>query len=134
MREIKFRAWNGREMITPTAIINGKAAINKPCDINDKVLTDEEGVNYYCNWDIDKTTDYPLMQFIGLKDKNGVDIYEDDIDSHLRVFTYNVEMGGWYLMSNGEGIQWHEQVVKNGRLPFEVIGNRHQNPELLESR
>ena len=56
-RVIKFRAWDGKRMIEPSAIINGKAAIVKSCDINDKVMTDEEGVQYYGNLDIDKTTD-----------------------------------------------------------------------------
>ncbi len=73
-------------------------------------------------------------QFTGLQDRNGVDIYEGDIDIQRFVFTYNVNMGGWYRMKDGEGFQWHSQACTHGgtRLPFEIIGSIHNNPELME--
>ena len=78
-------------------------------------------------------SDHPIiMQYTGLKDKNGKEIYEGDIDSDGMTFEYLVDMAGWYRMKNGEGVQWHEQAVKKGRLPFEIIGNIYENPELIE--
>jgi hypothetical protein len=109
MSEIKYRAWDGKKFIYSNST---------------------KGVERL-GWFFSNTKGMPKDQFIGLKDRNGVDIYGGDIDNCNRIFTYVAEMGGWYLMNNGEGIQWHEQVVKNGRLPFEVISNSHQPPELL---
>ena len=141
MREIKFRAWNGREMIVPTDIINGMAAINKPCDLNDKVMTDDDGVQYYCNWDMDKTTDYPLMQYTGLKDKTGVEIYEGDIiklyyGDWLDQVSMVISQGHYF----GYGSEYTitpfstlEDAVEMLSLCIKVIGNIYENPELLEA-
>jgi len=155
-RVIKFRAWDGKSMIEPSSIINGKAAVIKSCDINDRVMTDEDGVHYYCNWDIDKTTDFPLMQFTGLTDKNGVDIYdgdllripaknsyEDNTYNCFEVFYHDNECIGGYnvgfcmnrmhIQGNSAGGQGYkftpESIAKNG---FVVIGNIFQNKELLK--
>lgn len=69
-----------------------------------------------------------VMQFTGLQDKNGVDIYEGDIDSEGCIFEYDVQMGGWFRMKNFEGTQWHAQSVIKGRLPFLIVGNIYKNP------
>lgn len=77
-----------------------------------------------------------LMQYTGLKDKNSVEIYEGDIVKCSRGCPHEIiwleEYGGrytggmpaWYLSSLNEGYAWTGDE--------EVIGNIHENPELLE--
>ena len=75
----------------------------------------------------------PLF-YTGLKDKNGREIYEGDIDSKGRVVEYLVNMSGFYLMKKGGG--WHlchDMSVLNGCIKhLEIVGNRYENPELLK--
>ena len=121
MREIKFRAWqkNGTKMIDLQKIT--PLILNK----------DQYGVFLPFHKDIH------LMQYTGLKDKNGVEIYEGDI---LRPIIING------IIADGEvifkdGCFEVQQITNNGlplydclgtRTNFEIIGNIYENPELVE--
>lgn len=150
-REIKFRAWDGREMIEPYSVKSGKAFVIKPCNTNDKVLEDSDGVHYYSNWDIDVPTDYPLMQYTGLEDKDGVEIYEGDVvrilytdwasqsgdamsledykDSKSHIGKIVFQNCRFCIQFNDDGYTDSIHCGTHGQI--KVIGDIHQNPELL---
>jgi len=69
------------------------------------------------------------MQFTGLKDKNGVDVYEGDIAFHQgknRVFIYGDGCFG-FIGRNVPVVYINDFLVSQ----MEIIGNIHENPELL---
>jgi uncharacterized phage protein (TIGR01671 family) len=126
-REIKFRAWTGS-----VGTFNGMAYVGKKIDHFDK--------------------DTPLMQFTGLKDKNGKDIYEGDIFKHC-IFDggYSViedkNVNQFYYIGLIEQRQtgWGEKQISSNRnmgmWPMtvqeclnnsEVIGNIYENKELIK--
>ena len=144
MREIRFRAYHIKEKVMcGVSIINfDKGAfligVQKGKDeyINGGkqiVIAPEDG--RFCDWD-----EFELMQFTGLKDKNGVEIYEGDIIKHDDP---NWGYGGKYDKEN-DSYLYHDITFEDGCFCLrdnlelhihnkmsEVIGNIYENPELI---
>lgn len=87
----------------------------------------------------DDGDDVILLQYTGLKDNNGVEIYEGDVLKVNGVFKQIVSMeiktsetrghGECYFSVGIEIASGYGSTHKN---QLEVIGNIHQNPELLK--
>lgn len=122
MREIKFRAWNKRD--------KQWANINQLTDWDSCEMTACVGMGNekypYQTMRIESDAIYELMQYTGLKDKNGKEIYEGDVlkDSHGNTSLVNDPILGKWVY-----IHHHECGMVD---EMEVIGNIYENPELLQ--
>lgn len=111
MREIKFRVWD----------VERKSWMNEQ-DVYNEVQ--EQG-----RWNPERGQFYKLMQFTGLRDKNGKEIYEGDILQYTDNFNRPITGVVQYL---GNGF-WIEEKDETHYMPNdrEVIGNIYENPELI---
>lgn len=127
MRDIKFRIWDteNNEMLKvqeldfePT-FYGGRIAI-RPDQYND----------YF------DTEDMILMQYTGLKDKNGKEIYEGDIiqyeDITKGLVRYSEKYAQYVLVNTGSVKDEFEPLGDYNMEVFEIIGNEYDNPDLLE--
>lgn len=129
-REIKFRAWDEsrNEMISQFGLLKE----NMP-----QLIQHEEDGYIFCghSQENDDWCEPILMQYTGLKDKNGKEIYEGDIlsghsDGNVRVEWSNAN-GGWdCIFSDEANISISEMCSWFGN-NAQVIGNIYENPELL---
>jgi uncharacterized phage protein (TIGR01671 family) len=126
MKDIKFRAWDEHK----------KFMINdfQTKDIFQGVITQDAS---YCE-NSEDIYGYQVMQYTGLKDKNGVEIYEGDICHTIAMYekiqtfvTWNHEQGafGFNFTTGRNETDWYDLSLHDLSV---VIGNIHQNPELLQ--
>lgn len=125
MREIKFRAWDEsrKQMIYQF----GTLAEDKPqlmTDNDDRLICG----HYMPNED---WCEPALMQYTGLKDVNGKEIYEGDVVNYW----LSHDSGGITVTSQ---VEWFKYAFRLNRLwllteirAIEVIGNIYENPELI---
>lgn len=119
MRDIKFRQFDKCiNQFLFFELVNAEIVIT-----NDKVVSFD-----------DDRTDSPIEQYTGLKDVSGNEIYEGDLvakdsDNFVKTGIVSFIHGCWMVASEDKekyfNLHWHLSQVK-------VIGNVHQNPELLE--
>lgn len=71
----------------------------------------------------------PVMQFTGLKDKNGKEIYEGDI---CQSYWEGNQLAKGKVNWNNEKLMWCLGYGQLYNIEVEVIGNVWENPELLK--
>lgn len=97
-------------------------------------LPDERDLDFYIFDEIE------FMQSIGLFDKNGKEVFENDVirdsDGFEGIVQYDESYGMYgiaYLPIESNGIDMtFEELKDKYRNKFEVVGNIYENPELLE--
>jgi len=140
MREIKFRAWDKLS--------------NRMFDV---IMIDwQQGILHglYDNHsDWEKTRERAdrilaiaqteLVEYTGLKDKNGKEIYEgdklqfaaeDEGNIWVEVVKWSKEMLSWCLYDDKDDAEPLEPLSDQAGADMEVIGNIYSNPELLETK
>nr|WP_298927364.1 YopX family protein [uncultured Erythrobacter sp.] len=119
-REIKFRVWD--------------KASNQMLD-NDCLLHGDYGewprIVFALNGE---DADYTLMQFTGLTDKNGTEIYEGDVvELHGQLFAAVYDAPQFWLSKDGSPDGLEDTFYSDSGMLYEVVGNVYENPELLRT-
>ena len=127
-REIKFRIWRAPDEYTKVSWMESWDSL----------------LNYSMSdiFQLDNPDDV-LEQFTGLKDRNGKDIYEGDILAwHSNIYRKQDWIGlvkyrgaGFVVQESSRSFStpdWLETACNKDANIIEVIGNVHENPELLK--
>ena len=131
MREIKFRAWDGEKMNYEVDMLSKWGAIKKGYSSTPWIKEASAGFS---------------MQYTGLKDKNGKEIYEGDIVSGIFrkgvIGLNDITLGkvmfyspSFYICPPSENkfiMPFNDNVLVDKDTNYEIIGNIYENPELLK--
>ena len=113
MNELKFRAWDDK-----TKTMSAPFTLFSP------------DIHIYRGW--------KLMQYTGLKDKNGMEVYEGDI---IQTKDWHTDENGRCVLSEANSYMKKTIVEYTTKHPFigftfhdkcEIIGNIYENPELIK--
>jgi len=139
MREIKFRAWDraykemlqvgmlewycnlsGRNHDTKMAFVKGKPFVRTKINFEE-----------YQGGDVEER--FELMQYTGLKDKNGKEIYEGDIlkDTYGLIKIKEMEEGTFTYTDDKNNLGGVFPIDYSELKNCEIIGNIYENKELL---
>lgn len=133
----KFRAWDETQhkmlQVDCIEFIDGKTYWVEASPADGNVQGENDGP-------VGDNSQLKLEQFTGLKDANGKEIYEGDIvrmhvvllspDDKVGYVEYHKKYGYSLIMNDRRCRQ--EYWANDNKAVYEVIGNIHENPELLE--
>ncbi len=153
MREIKFRAWDKAEQkmygpFTLGDLYGYEGEVNAVTLRGGQELTicsHSGGSIGYPQLPADNgiNPDVELMQFTGLHDRSGKEVYEGDIvrgyrneygvileDIEQVQYDDDMQLMPFHRISDYDATLWMHFILSTG---FEVIGNIYENSELLEA-
>ena len=123
MREIKFRAWDKKDKLWVAGWSIGQAGVQT------------------------ETSNKVFMQYTGLQDKNGKEIFEGDVVKiedyyeNIRIGIIVFDSGTYKLQNLGQNFYYQfgsdgeydwESIENVDEDNIEIIGNLYENPELLD--
>lgn len=116
MREIKFRAWGEKRMLNRTLFDRNWYTEDDKC-VRGAMPNDARALK--------------VMQYTGLKDAKGVEIYEGDIllCDNQNLWVVSFDDRGCFCATDHK---YKEDWVLVDDYDFKVIGNIYENPELLK--
>ena len=136
--ETRFRAWDGKKMYYWDSVDH--PATHLITNTPDKKL-------FYLpmSWLLGDSNDWIWMQYTGLKDKNGKEIYKGDIlSNHDNKRYYIAYRKGSYVAQDCFSISDGGDMYKvlydwggnsyDGMCYAEIIGNLYETPELLNNK
>lgn len=128
MRKIKYRCWFNNQMYYGIPAIRFNEAGVTRVDLNDDEHDFAQTPDTWTGMQ-----DFELMQFTGLEDMNGREIYEGDVLRHngpmKSEIRYLDEDAGFLLLNKQMGRLHPSKAFFSQHV--EVIGNIYENPELL---
>ena len=131
MREIKFRAWDKKY-----AYMEGFHSHKTGIEYAGDMFLVNSGYDSYDNptYEEDTADRFEIMQYTGLKDKNGLEVYESDVITHSdyivkpgAVIEWDNEKACWSIGPDWPFFEFYDCSIEE----TEVIGNIHENPELI---
>lgn len=135
VRQIKFRAWiNDSDLFETekeTPYMEYDFAFEEYMTLNDEL----------CQMQVNG---FHIMQYTGLKDRNGIEVYESDILHVIEVSNHDDQeyksaveyIQSGFLVTEPDGTQvplccFHNLENTYPLFEIEIIGNVHKNPEFL---
>lgn len=141
MREIKFRAWDGAKVIMPetTEDVGSSSQIYVTYFFGRVSLINQFGLD---NKPVDVLPNIILMQYTGLKDSLGIEIFEGDIIETPMGNIIEVLWGEKVYYTGKHEYQCFGWIARNKKGKTEtldtsmtagiVVGNIYKNPDLIK--
>ena len=132
MRDIKYRAWDGdrRRFVAVTGLRAPDGVVKAVLWYN------------FPTREVETLRNFELLEYTGLKDKNGREIYEGDIipisnetetrNAYVEFYDGAFVIAGPAADGSGEILRALLGELVDEYKATEVIGNIYENPELLE--